>query len=420
MLERLQQSLIRLLRWSERYTKTDMVYLAHGGFWLGVSYVAQMINALILSIALANLLPKEAYGIYQFIISVATIIGGLTLSGMGTAMMRAVAQGAQGTLQYAFRKQLQWSVGIILASAGVALYYVLQHNFGLAIAFVITGLCMPLLAAFSLFRLYLEGKQQFRESTTLGSWRRPIPVIAVIVALFITHNPIAIVAVYFISQTISTGLLYWHIIRKYPEIVQDHPELLRYSKHLSFLGFIALVMNNIDDVFIFHYLGAAPVAVYSLAQLPSIQLGNLFGLVSNLIFPKFAQRDFATLRATAWHKVMVFFLLCVAASLAYVIAAPFLFHVLFPKYPDAVLLSDALMLTLLLKPFTIYNQAFAAHGRKGAQYFVQISTALLKVLLFVAFIPLWGVWGAVWASVAIAVYWGASLAIFFYATQPIR
>ncbi|HEV7449289.1 MAG TPA: oligosaccharide flippase family protein [Candidatus Paceibacterota bacterium] len=413
MIERLQARAYRLLRWSEQYTKTDMVYLTRGGFWLGSSYVAQMVNALILSVALANLLPKEAYGTYQFMVSMVSIIAGLTLSGMGTSLMRAVAQGAQGTLAYAFKKQLQWSWGVVIASAIAAAYYLSHGNTGFAIVFVVTGVSSPFFAAFSLYRLYLEGKQLFKESAITGSWRRPLPTVIVVLTLLITHNPVAVVCAYFITQTLSTGLLYWLITRRYREPVQEHPELLAYSKHLSVMGIIALVMNNIDDVVIFHFLGPAQVAAYSLAQLPSIHINTLFGLGSNIIFPKFVTRSYETLQQTLWRKAGLFWIVCLGSVALYIVLSPIIFHILFPAYMDAVLLSDVLMLTVLFKPATLFNQVFAAHGMKGAQYFVQISMALVKLAALAVFIPLWGVWGAVWASVAMVAYWGAALSILF-------
>ena len=35
----LKKRLVHILRWSERYTKTDMVYFASGNFWLITSRV---------------------------------------------------------------------------------------------------------------------------------------------------------------------------------------------------------------------------------------------------------------------------------------------------------------------------------------------------------------------------------------------
>src|SRR3989344_693692 len=415
MPDSIQRKAINLLRWSEKYTKTDMVYLASGGFWLMLGYAGQMLMGLALAVVLASLLPKSAYGTYQFVIAVCAIIGGLTLSGMGTALMRSIARGSQGTLSYAFRTQLVWSSGIILGGGGLAAYYFINGNIGLATAFLVCGALMPFLSGFSLYRPYLEGKKLFRESTTLGLWRRPLPVIAVVTAVFFTQDPIILVITYFASHTVSMGLLYWIVSKKYPEPASPNPELLNYSKHLSVMGIMNIITNNIDKMLVFHYLGAAPVAAYALAQLPLMQLHKMFGLIGSLIFPKFAQRDFGILRKTLFHKTLVFSLATTATVAVYIITAPYIFKLLFPAYPEAILLSQVLILALLVKPATLYSQVFAAHGLKNVQHFLQYSTALLKIALLIVLLPIYGLWGAVWSTLIISLYWAPVVAILFYA-----
>lgn len=58
-----------LLRSSERYFKTDMVYLAKGGSWLFSAQVLSGALSFILAIAFANLVPKEAFGTYKYVLS---------------------------------------------------------------------------------------------------------------------------------------------------------------------------------------------------------------------------------------------------------------------------------------------------------------------------------------------------------------
>ena len=79
-----KQKLISILRWSEKYTQTDMVYLTRGGFWLILGKIVFNISGFLLIIAFANLLSKEAYGTYQYVLSVASILAIPTLSPIPT------------------------------------------------------------------------------------------------------------------------------------------------------------------------------------------------------------------------------------------------------------------------------------------------------------------------------------------------
>ncbi len=273
---------------------------------------------------------------------------------------------------------------------------------------------MPFLNGFSLYRPFLEGKGLFRDSTTLGIWRRPIPVIAVLMTLLFTDSPVVLIAIYFLSQTFSMGLLYWIVAQKYSWPTETSPELLNYSKHLSVINIVGIIANNADKILVFHFLGAAPVAIYTLAQLPSTHILKMFGLLGNLIFPKFTRRDLDTLRATIIHKISVYFFATTVVVTLYIVSAPFVFKILFPAYQEAIILSQVLVFVVLLKPFTLYGQIFSAHGMKRAQYFTQISVAVVKLLLLIVLLPLYGLWGAVWTTIATALYWSIIVTVIFY------
>ena len=79
MLHTLQRRIYSLLRRSERFTRTDMVYLAKNGSWMVGAHVVSTVLGLGLTIAFANLVTPEVYGQYKYVISVAAIIGALVL-----------------------------------------------------------------------------------------------------------------------------------------------------------------------------------------------------------------------------------------------------------------------------------------------------------------------------------------------------
>ena len=97
MIERGKERFIRLLKWGEKYTKTDMVYLFHGGFWLTVGQVVTTLSVLALGIVFANVLPKDVYGTYKYLLAIAGIFSLFTLPGMNVALIRAVARGFGGS-----------------------------------------------------------------------------------------------------------------------------------------------------------------------------------------------------------------------------------------------------------------------------------------------------------------------------------
>lgn len=115
--------LYRLLRWSERYTKTDMIYLASSGWWLNLDVAIQSTLSLLLSITLANLLLPTVYGTYQYLVSIAALVAALCLSGMNSAVTQAVARGHEGVLRTSINFQLRWSVVPATLTLIGAVYY---------------------------------------------------------------------------------------------------------------------------------------------------------------------------------------------------------------------------------------------------------------------------------------------------------
>ena len=83
----------RLLRRTEKITKTDMVYLSKGSFWLLLNQGLGSLLGFITAVALANLLPKEEYGIYKYLLSIAALCSIATMPGFSSAVVQAVGAG---------------------------------------------------------------------------------------------------------------------------------------------------------------------------------------------------------------------------------------------------------------------------------------------------------------------------------------
>jgi O-antigen/teichoic acid export membrane protein len=103
---KLKAKLYTLLKKSEKYTKTDMIYLAKGGTWLGIGQAFSLCITLLLSVLFANLISPESYGIYKYILSIAALLALPTLSGMDSAITRTVAQGFDGTIYEALKQKM--------------------------------------------------------------------------------------------------------------------------------------------------------------------------------------------------------------------------------------------------------------------------------------------------------------------------
>jgi O-antigen/teichoic acid export membrane protein len=388
-------------------------YFARGGFWLIAGYAVQVVLGLALAAILANLLSKDSYGTYQFIISAGAIVGAFTLTGMGGALIPAVSRGNYGVLRYAVRKQFIWSAAIVAACVAAALYYYLRGNQTLAELMILLGLFQPVTTTFALFRQYQYGRGRYRESTFLDTGIRVLTFLALIVALFFTRNIVYIVLAFLGTQALSTCLAYVFIVyRNKLPYIEDAPTY-EYAKHLSVMESLSELAAVADKFLVWLFLGAAPLATYALAQLPIMHLQSIFGFSRPLAFPRLAQMDLAQIRMTLPQKMRVFFLVSLGAVAAYIIIAPVFYKLVFPTYPEAVRYSQVLSLVVLAVPRTLISQAFYAHHRTRELYIINVSTPFVRTGLLALGVWQFGLAGAVGALLLSELYM-AILQVYFF------
>jgi len=390
----------RLLKWSEQYTRTDMKYLAKSSFWMGSKYIVGILTGLATTVAFANWIDPTTYGTFQFVISVGAIIGAFSLTGMAKALNRATAQGREGALRYAVVTKLKWSIGIVLAGGAIAIYYFINENYALGIAILLAGALQPITLSFRIYENYLGGKKLFKHDAIIELLRKLFPFTALLTTLYYSNSVVLLAAVYFGSNAISYILGYMFVLWYYRPPYQPDPDAFYFSKHLSGMALVGQLGAHADKLLLWHFLGPAAVATFTVAQFATRYSGNLLNIITQIAVPKFSVRDLPTLQQTLPRKVLLFSGVTALVAILYVMVAPLLFHWLFPTYTDAIALTQVLALTLLFLPRSLYGQALTAHARTRELYTLSFATPVIKVSLFLLLIPFYGIWGAVYATLA--------------------
>lgn len=385
------------LKWSETYTKTDMTYLAKGGFWVSSKYFVGIVAGLITTVAFANWVDPTTFGTYQFVISLSAIIGAFSLTGMGVALNRAVAQGREGALRYAVTTNLKWSFGIFITGGAIAIYYFVNDNFILAVSILIAGSLQPFILSFRIYEQYLGGKQLFQQDAIIELVRKIFPFIALLTTLYFTNSLVVLIAVYFGSNALSYMLGYSYVLWRYRPPFEADPDAFRFSKHLSGMSLIGQIGAHADKILLWHFLGPAAVATFTVAQLATRYSGGLLSTVTQVALPKLSIRDLSTLQQTLPRKVLLFSGAMAVVALLYMVGAPFLFNWLFPAYTEAIPLTQMLALTLIFVPRSLFSKALTAHTCTQELYILSILTPMIKVSLLIFLLPLCGIFGAAYA-----------------------
>ncbi len=403
-----------LLRSSEKYFKTDMVYLVKGGFWLVIGQLIVSGVSFGLSVAFANLLEPDVYGTYRYILTIFNFLAIPTLTGINVALMRAAAQGMENSLLLAFKTRLRWGLIGTVCGLLIALYYLTQGALALSLNFGIMALFVPLFYSFEVYSYFLRGKKLFKHYPLYHALSLTIPTLILIGMIFFKWNLTILLISYFLPYTILKGLFLYLIIQKHVQKSGYDPHVISYGKHLSAMGIFSIIAQNIDKFLLWHFLGGAQLAIYTIALSPISNIEAIIGKLDTLIFPKIAGQGIEQLRTTVYRKGARLFLYIAIIVGVYVLLAPFLYSLLFPQYLESIRYSQALSFTMLLSlPITFVSTVFTAHAKIREKYYLSFIGPSVKIALFAILIPLYGIWGII-ASLIIFHLVTCSANIFFF------
>ena len=386
----------RFLRWSEKYTKTDMVYLAKGGSWLLIGQVISSIFSLALAVAFGHLASTDTYGNYRFVLSLWGICAAISLSGVSTAIIQATARGKDGSLRQGFSINLKWSGGIVVSALSAAVYYYFfQHNAFLGVSLSIVAIFAPFISSFSLFDAFLVGKKDFRRDSIFNILSTAAPTIALIAALLFSSRAIIFILVFFMANALVYAALYLLTLRQATNDETD-PNLFHYSAHLSAMGLISAIADKIDSLAIFSLLGPTNLAIYTFAIAIPDQIKQLVKIVIQTALPRFAVRPISEIKITLWKRIAMLAIGLFLALALYEILAPWLFRLFFPLYGQSVaysrLYAISIMFTVIIAPLTAI---FQAHKKTRLLYLVTNSSSVILLLTLPPLTYFYGVTGAI-------------------------
>ncbi|MBI2482149.1 MAG: oligosaccharide flippase family protein [Candidatus Vogelbacteria bacterium] len=397
MIKRFKSGLYQSLRYSERYTKTDMVYLASGGFWVSIGHVVSTLSGLALSLAFANLLPETTYGIYKYIMSIVAILAIPTLSGLDGAIAQAIMKGYDGSFWNAYKTKLRWGVLGGIGSLFVAGYYFFSGDQTLSACFLITAFFLPIVDIFNLYGSILYGKKDFRNNYIFYILIQIISTISIITALFLTNNIYFILLSYFLPLTIARYVMLQWTIKIHSLNNRIESDTISYGKHLSLMNVINLIAAQMDKILVFHFIGAAELAIYSFAVALPEQIRSLAKGVFTVGLPKIAAIDDEThLRQSLRQKTLTLTIIFGLITLIYILIAPFIYQLLFPRYLASIGLSQLYSIGLITIPaISILSMKYTLDKNIHVLYRANVASGLLNIILSFVLISNFGLTGAV-------------------------
>jgi O-antigen/teichoic acid export membrane protein len=398
MVKRLKNGIFSLLRRSESIFKTDMVYAAQGGFWLTFGHGIATLSSFLLAVAFANLLTQVDYGTYKYILSLAGLISSISLSGLSSAVARSVARGFEGSFLESFFLSLRWSILMALSALTLSIYYFVNGNNTLAIGMLFTGAFAPLIDSGEIYNAFLNGKKAFKIASLMRGLRSIVTAIFLFIGILITKNPVALVGIYFVSHAICVAFLFYISYKSFKPNKEVEKETVRLGKHVSVMNLLAEASDKIDSVLVYHYIGAAELAIYTFSL---IIPNNILGLIKNVItlaIPKFVKRNVSDMKSQMLRKSLSLLYITVPITILYIICAPIIFKIFFPKYIESIIYSQVFAITIMMSgvlPMAILEARVAIKEK----YILSILSSIIKIISLFIGVNFFGLMGLIIARI---------------------
>lgn len=399
MIKRTKQKLYNLLRWSEKWTQIDNVYYFKNSFWTITGYISSIIKGLLISILLVNLLPRDTFGYYKYILSIIGVSGIFALTGMGAAISQALARDKDGMFFYITKIVLKWSTLGSFSLLFVAFYYYTKHNLQFTYSFIFLAIIFPFYSISGYYNQILSSKKKFDVQTKVFVIQSIFSSIIIVLTIILTKDLFWIILATILSTTISGIPITLYSAKKYLKNDELDLDNKKYGYELSAIGIIDLIAQNIDKLILPILLGYQELAIYSTAIMIPEQVKSLFKSIVSLTFPKFVKRgENKELRRKIILTNKKFLILISLIVIIYWFSADFVFKIIFPKYLDAVIYSKIFSISLLAFPTALIISYLSANKKSKIILQQNLFYSITKIFLTIILTYTYGLWGLISAT----------------------
>ena len=390
----LKRRILSVLGKLEKKLQIDVHYIFFGGGAMAIGQVAVTGIALLTSIAFANLLSKEAYGTYQYILTAGEFLTTFSLIGIGRAAITSVAKGKDGVLDAGFKQALLWGIPAMTVGIGMGIYYLskgdMLFGFGIALSVILT---MVIIAA-KTYISFLNGRKLFKQTSAATVIGILIPGIVIVITLCLTKNIFILLVAFLLSNAlVNLGLFFWS--RTYKRNNDTDPHLTHDAIHLSIDAIISRSIASLDRLILFQFAGPAALAEFLLAMNFERQFSHLFKSMNSIAIPKLTNRSFHILQETLPRKLLMLYALLIPFTIGYILLTPLTFHYVFPKYESSVLYAQVLGLAFLFLPIKVLADTFISHSKHRELYYITFLSSGPKLIATLIFVPWLGIWGVI-------------------------
>lgn len=361
----------------------------------------------LMMLAFANLLDPNSLGIYQYLISVVSLIGSVSLTGANTAIIRATGKKDYGFLPEIFKYTLYSFLLALVLAVAVSFYYGWQGNYYLAFGIFVSSVIYLFLQYLSRYNSIYVGIGEFKISNYLLKAGALGPVFVLLPALFYISNPAVLTILFFGSSALFTVFIIWRykmyqivqkLISSKSVAIKENSTYLRFAFHQSVITLISGAAAHLDKIIIFQMLGAEATAIYYITISIPDRLRGLLRQFEPYLFSKFLGYSAGNYNDHLTKKFFITVLGIIPFIILYAISAHYIFDLFFPQYVGAVSLTMIYSISLLATAGILPFSSMKAHSTNRSFYDYTIVYNVFKITLFIILTIQLGILGSVVAT----------------------
>ena len=277
-----------------KWLKTDVRYLINGGGWLSFGQILSMAAGFGTAIIFANYLPKEAFGVYKYTLSISGILAIFSLAGMNTALSKSIALGYDGSTWAVLNKKILWGLAGALAGIVYGIYLYCNNEIEMSICIAIASALTPVVSALDIYIAILGGKKAFKFLALYPLINRLILFLSMWVIVSISGDPIVVVLTFFTVNALVKLLFFTVTCKQYPLNNKVEETTLGFGKHLTIMQIANTVAFNLDKILMFNLMGPTELSIYSIAISPVQQIQTAVKSFTSLSTKTCGQKDLLT------------------------------------------------------------------------------------------------------------------------------
>lgn len=337
----------------ERKLKTNARVHAKNSLLLATGSFIASLAGLGVNILFANVLSKETFGDYRYILGLLNVFNSFTLTGMNVAVVQAVAKGYEGALRASINDQLKWAIPHTLGGFIAAAIFYVNGQPTAALCLALIAAIMPVSNAFNTYTAFLQGKKAFKAFTVSNMVQAFAVYSAIAVALLATKH-IVIITLANIGATLASNLiLHAYTLRTYKPNDRTEADTLAYGRKISLLWGLRLAADQVETFLIHGMLGPVSLAAFAVITTIPERLKGFIKIGPSVVLPDYANRRLSEIVPPLRKKLLLLTLGLGIVTIGYVALCPPVFRLIYPTYADIIPLAQLYGMSFLFGLWSI-------------------------------------------------------------------